>query len=305
MTSAECAALRGDLLDAARGRLSPETERQVEAHLESCAECRGLWQRERALDAALGRLPEHRAPPGLEARLRASVGAAPLMESTALRAVTADAAADAPVDPGVDPPVDPAVDPPVAPPFERRLARRRVRPVPSQKWAALLIALAVALGVGSALMLSEGGSDALVTEAVNDHLRVLYAAQPLEIQSGGIHQVKPWFAGRDDYEPRLGFEGDADYSLAGGSVGYFIDRKAAVFVFKHRLHVITLFEFRADGLPWRGGGSVALGSVSARLSQVRGFQVLTFRAGDLGYALVSDADARALEELGKRIASGL
>jgi anti-sigma factor RsiW len=285
MTSPECAALRSDLLDAVRGRLSPEAERQVQAHLETCAECRELWQREKALDAALGRLPEHRAPAGLEARLRASVGSAPTAASTALRAVSAD----------------PRLDPPL----ERPLARRRVRPVPRQRWAALVVALAVAVGVGSALVLSEGGSDPLVTEAVNDHLRVLYAAQPLEIESGGIHQVKPWFAGRVDFAPRLGFEGDADFSLAGGSIGYFIDRKAAVFVFKHRLHVITLFEFRADGLPWRGGGSVSLGSVNARLSQVRGFQVLTFRAGDLGYALVSDVDASALEELGKRIASEL
>jgi anti-sigma factor RsiW len=281
MTSPECAALRSDLLDAVRGRLSPEAERQMEAHLESCAECRELWQRERALDAVLGRLPEHRAPAGLEARLRASVGASPAMASTALRAVPAD------------------------PALERPPVRRRVRPVPRQRWAAVVVALAVAVGVGSALVLGEGGSDPLVTEAVNDHLRVLYAAQPLEIESGGIHQVKPWFAGRVDFAPRLGFEGDVDFSLAGGSIGYFIDRKAAVFVFKHRLHVITLFEFRADGLPWRAGGAVALGSVSARLSQVRGFHVLTFRAGDLGYALVSDVDASALEELGKRVASGL
>ena len=50
----------------------------------------------------------------------------------------------------------------------------------------------------------------LVTEAVNDHLRVLYAEHPVEIESGGIHQVKPWFSGRLDFAPALNFSGDGD-----------------------------------------------------------------------------------------------
>ena len=32
----------------------------------------------------------------------------------------------------------------------------------------------------------------VVAEAINDHLRVLYSEHPVEIESGGIHQVKPW-----------------------------------------------------------------------------------------------------------------
>jgi hypothetical protein len=36
-------------------------------------------------------------------------------------------------------------------------------------------------------------STRLVTEVVNDHLRVLSSPHPLDIESGGIHQVKPWF----------------------------------------------------------------------------------------------------------------
>jgi anti-sigma factor RsiW len=81
---------------------------------------------------------------------------------------------------------------------------------------------------------------------------MLYAEQPIEIESGGIHQVKPWFAGRLDFAPRLAFEGDADFSLAGGSVAYFIDRKAAVFILKHRLHVITLSSSAPTACPGAG-----------------------------------------------------
>ena len=81
----------------------------------------------------------------------------------------------------------------------------------------------------------------LVSEAVNDHLRVLYAEHPIEIESGGIHQVKPWFAGRLDFAPVLSFTGDEEFPLIGGAIGLFVDRKAATFVFKHRLHTATLF----------------------------------------------------------------
>ena len=34
--------------------------------------------------------------------------------------------------------------------------------------------------------------------------RVLGSQRPLEIESGGIHQVKPWFAGRLDFAPAVG-----------------------------------------------------------------------------------------------------
>jgi anti-sigma factor RsiW len=68
----------------------------------------------------------------------------------------------------------------------------------------------------------------LVSEAVNDHLRVLSSQHPLDVESGGIHQVKPWFERRLDFAPVLAFEGDAEFPLRGGAVGYFRDRKAAV-----------------------------------------------------------------------------
>ncbi len=129
----------------------------------------------------------------------------------------------------------------------------------------------------------------LVAEAVNDHLRVLYASQPLEIESGDIHQVKPWFEGRVDFAPVVPFDGDADFPLQGGSVAYYIDRKAAAFVYKRNLHPITLFVFQAHDLPWPRGDRIA--------SETRGFHVIVWRTGDLGYALVSDVAMSELTSL--------
>jgi len=136
-----------------------------------------------------------------------------------------------------------------------------------------------------------GAARSMVAEAVNDHLRVLSSQRPLEIESGGLHQVKPWFEGRLDFAPVVTFEGDADFPLKGGAVGYFFDRKAAVFVYTRRLHPISLIVFRADGLSWPAVES----GVSAK--DERGFAVMIWRRGALGYALVSDIDGRELASL--------
>ena len=133
--------------------------------------------------------------------------------------------------------------------------------------------------------------DPMLTEAVNDHLRVLYSEHPVEVQSGGIHQVKPWFEGRLDFAPVVPFGGDDDFPLQGGSIAYFLDRKAATFVFKRRLHLVTLFVFRAEGMPWPAVTTVPVGGGRGTLESSRGFHALLWRSGDLGYALVSDADS--------------
>jgi anti-sigma factor RsiW len=149
---------------------------------------------------------------------------------------------------------------------------------------------------------SERGSDRMVTEAVNDHLRILASQHPLDIESGGIHQVKPWFEGRLDFAPVVRFDGDQDFPLRGGAVGYYLDRKAAVFVFNRRLHTISLFVFRADGLPWPARGLRAVGGAQAHVTTSRGFNSVLWRDDELGYALVSDVDPADLARLAERLA---
>jgi len=221
---------------------------------------------ERELDRALSLLEQRKAPELLKARLAASALAAP------------EAA------------------PPQAAPA--RVASRRTLALSLSLGVAVLAA--GGLGVGWFRAVHDG--DALVTEAVNDHLRVLYAERPLEVESSDRHQVKPWFEGKLDFAPVLSFSGDDEFVLTGGAVAYLLDRKAAAFVFKRKLHVMTLFVFRADGLPWPRGTPQNLGKTKASYASSRGFGTLLFRQGDLGYALVSDADTATLLRLGTKIA---
>jgi anti-sigma factor RsiW len=197
-----------------------------------------------------------------------------------------------------------------APASLRRSLEARWDP-PTAPRAARLARSLVTMAAGAALAAlvlfawrSRTTDDPMLTEAVNDHLRVLYSDHPVEVQSGGIHQVKPWFEGRVDFAPVVPFAGDDDFPLQGGSVAYFLDRKAATFVFKRRLHLITLFVFRAEGMPWPVVATVPVGDVRGSLESARGFHALLWRKGDLGYALVSDADPKDLETLAGRVAVG-
>ncbi|HVW26843.1 MAG TPA: zf-HC2 domain-containing protein [Polyangiaceae bacterium] len=182
--------------------------------------------------------------------------------------------------------------------------RRRRR-----SWPLALSAAAFALGLVAFVFYGLGprrsleSPNPLIQEALNDHLRVLYAEHPIEVESGGIHQVKPWFTGRLDFAPIVAFDGDDQYSLKGGTVGYFIDRKAAVFVYKLRLHTLSLLVFRAAGLPWPEA-TVPIGAHQATVTAVRGFHVVMLRDGDLGYAAVSDVATPDLVELMSKVEGG-
>jgi anti-sigma factor RsiW len=184
--------------------------------------------------------------------------------------------------------------------------RRRFSVAPWMRTAGAMsagAALAFAALLAVVALRDRAGSDAMISEAVNDHLRVLYSQRPIEIESGGIHQVKPWFEGRLDFAPTVTFAGDDDFPLQGGSVAYFVDRKAATFVFKRRLHLITLFVFPAEGLHWPMLRTHRVGVASGVLETSRGFHTLLWRQGDLGYALVSDVGEADLQALGERIAT--
>src|SRR5947209_13571922 len=68
--------------------------------------------------------------------------------------------------------------------------------------------------------LRAAGPEAAARRAVGgDHLRVLSSQHPLDVESGGIHQVRPWFAGRLDFAPEVPFVGDEDFPLRRGCGG--------------------------------------------------------------------------------------
>jgi anti-sigma factor RsiW len=252
----ECAAARDLLLDHERGRLPRAVRADLETHLEGCPACTSEADASLALSDVLERrLPQHPAPIALKRRLAARW-------------------------PGGSTPPRPG------------LVRRRLL-VPGLA-TALVATTLIAAGIA---LRPSGRTDALAplaSEAVNDHLRILERAGPLDVESASIHQVRPWFAGKVDFAPVVPFPGDADVPLRGGTVERYLDRRAVVLVYARRLHTISLLVFRADGLPALAG---APGADAPEMRAVRGLHVALWRAGDLGYAMVSDVDPHELRAL--------
>jgi anti-sigma factor RsiW len=188
--------------------------------------------------------------------------------------------------------------------LKRRLAAEwssvPARRAPSGGWSRWLMpaaaaALVLVVALPAYLSRPDTSLDGVVSEAVNDHLRVLQPDRSLDVTDSGMHQVRPWFAGRLDFAPVVPFAGDAEYPLRGGTVEYFLDRRAAVFVFERRLHTISLFVFRPEGVPMPA-------RERERIERsVRGFNTVLWRRGDLGYALVSDLNAAELRDLAERL----
>jgi anti-sigma factor RsiW len=261
-----CEDVRSELLRYQQGRLDLDASDAVRAHLDECRACGHEDAAERLLTELLERrLPQHPASLALKRRLR---GTWPVPGSA-----------------------------------RRPWWRRWAPPLVPTFALALVLMVAVPLGYYERTTVREAdGARRMVGEAITDYLRVLASQHPVEIQSSGIHQVKPWFEGRLDFAPVVSFAGDQDFPLEGGAVGYFLDRKAAVFVYRRRLHVISLFVFRADGLPWPSRGLKPLGRGRAYSTAARGINTILWRDGDSGYALVSDVDASELHALASKLA---
>jgi len=263
-TPMNCEDVRIRLLDYQRGRLTLPAQAEVRTHLNGCADCTRADAVEQELTSVLEhRLPQHPASLALRRRLAAEWPASATERSW--------------------------------------WSRWKPSLVPAVAAAAVVLVAAPVLYYERAASRVASERAGMVAEAVNDHLRVLSSQHPLDIESGGLHQVKPWFEGRLDFAPVVPFEGDADFPLKGGAVGYFRDRKAAVFVYARRLHPISLLVFRADGLAWPVRDLTRIGPVETHATAERGFNVIMWRRGELGYALVSDVDARELGRLAARM----
>ena len=250
-----CAETRDLVLEHQAARLAPDLARLLEAHLATCGACTRVDRAERELTELLAaRLPRTPAPPALVRRIAR-----------------------------------------LSPPS----AARRAATVTRLRWALAGASLAAAVLLGtlgvSGLLARHASARgaAAVTEAINDHLRVLVALRPMEIESGGTHQVKPWFEGRLDFAPVVPDLALAGLELRGGAVGYFLDRRAALLQYKLRAHLVTLIAFRPDGLPLDDAPHAALGE--------RGFHAVLWRVGPVGYAVVADIDPRELEHVAAEV----
>ena len=165
--------------------------------------------------------------------------------------------------------------------YARLAAQRRSwrRGVP--QWAAIAAALVLGAALTALLIpLRESIRMRGLDEAlVGAHVRALMKGPLVEVVSSDRHTVKPWFAGRVDFSPKVRDFADRGYPLSGGRVDDVSGRRVAVLAYTHGRHEVDLFVWVASA----PASAVAMGAS-------RGYHVARWTEGDLGYAAVSDME---------------
>jgi anti-sigma factor RsiW len=183
--------------------------RELEVHVDGCADCR----------AALTRLDE------LRLALRDATLRYPAPQQLRDR-IDAAAAAEAQ---GVAP--------------ERSRRARRNSPV--WRIAAACVLAFGAGGVSVHLWNSAkfaANEDAQISrDLFASHWRALAAASPVDVVSSDRHTVKPWFAGKVADSPLVQDFAEQGFPLVGGRIDYIGTQRVAVLVYRRGQHVIDVF----------------------------------------------------------------
>jgi anti-sigma factor (TIGR02949 family) len=234
------------------------------SHLEACAACRALHDREAAFRKELARLcaTPSAAPAALHARLRAALAPRPV----------------------------------VAPPAVGPGRSRRVVGV-----AAAVVAVAgVGLGLvlGEPLVRTRSATPALVRSVAAQQAALAEGRLPLELADPSSGTVAAWL------RPRLGFPVDlpplvgGDVEVVGARLTELAAADAAAVLYRVDGREVTLFTFPATVLATpesRGGGSTELVVDGHRFRHYRldGVTVTLWARGQVGYALAAPADLTA------------
>jgi anti-sigma factor (TIGR02949 family) len=162
-------------------------------------------------------------------------------------------------------------------------------PVLSLRWwqaIGLAASIAVVGAVGGWWIAPSQIPEALPEYAVARHVASLSPDGPrIDVASSDRHAVRPWFQGRLDFAPTVRDLATQGFDMIGGRVDRVGERQAAAIVYRLRGHVITVFSWRA--VPGHR-------AIAPDVATVRGFNVVSWIDGDLGYSAVSDTDSAEL-----------
>jgi anti-sigma factor RsiW len=159
-----------------------------------------------------------------------------------------------------------------------------LRRVASHAIAAAAGAIAVAL----LLLGSDGrpGTAPPPNEIVTAHVRGLMQETFAAMSSGNPHVLRPWFAGKIDFAPRVVDLADAGYPLESARIEWLGGQATAAVVYRRREHRITLF-MRPRAV------DVGASAAPAATTQ-RGFNLLQWRDEDFDFDAVSDLNRTEL-----------
>lgn len=142
---------------------------------------------------------------------------------------------------------------------------------------------AVALGVG--VLVGRPDTVALTAHDITaSHVRALLGARETDVLSSDRHTVKPWFNGRIDYAPPVTDLAARGFPLIGGRLDYIDGRPVAVLVYRSAQHPVDLYVRPEAG-----------GDTEPALRNERGYQLMHWRSGGMGYWAITDASADVVQ----------
>jgi anti-sigma factor RsiW len=244
----DCAELERSVEAFLDGEFEAREQAEAEAHLAGCPRCRSLAASKRAVrDALRARLREAMGP-------ASPAGRAP---EALRRRVSAAMARE-----------------------RRPFWRRAVSPVP--------LATAAACAAGAlVVLLSHGGEDLLVEEAVRKHHRGL----PLEVTTAsmGAEAIPGWFAGKLDFKPTPPRFREQEARVVGARLSHLREYPAAYI--RYELPRGQAGLFIVDDPERRLGAhgrEVQVGPRTLHVVNARGYNAVVWRQDEIVYSLVSD-----------------
>jgi anti-sigma factor RsiW len=153
---------------------------------------------------------------------------------------------------------------------------------------ALAAALLVVVTVGVVRMPTNSAKGAGGWDEVADlHATALASVNPYDVVSSDRHTVKPWFQGRIPFSFNIPELAGTGYELLGGRLVYLHQQPVAQLIVAHGAHRISVLVSR-DGDAGAGADEGGLHN---------SFHTAAWRAGELRFRVVGDADGAVIEGL--------
>ena len=250
------------------GELDLVRSMEIERHLEGCADCVLAYEKQQSLRSLVrGSSLYYRAPESLKNRIQFGLSGA---SGAALNLGTAEGTSWRP---------------------------RQTRWGRSMTWAAAVAAMAgLAVIVSTLASRSSRPSqqDMLAEEVVSSHIRSLMSNHLTDVASSDQHTVKPWFDGRLDFSPSVVDLASQGFPLVGGRLDYLGGRPVAALVYQRRKHLINVFT-------WPSGASAGNSANPLEVPARQGYNVFHWTKSEMVYWVVSDLNARELEDFARAL----
>jgi anti-sigma factor RsiW len=157
----------------------------------------------------------------------------------------------------------------------------------TRAWGSLAASFLVGAVLAGALSfgaLNEQGRDDVANQIVSAHIRALMAPQSIDVPSSDRHTVKPWFAGKLAFAPKVVDLSTQGFPLVGARIDVIGLEPIASLVYSNGKHLISVMEMPVTR------------ALAAPLDQhvEKGYLALSWSDGKVTYWAVSDAAADEL-----------